>query len=207
VRVSVDLAEHQIQLEDLARRYEHRVGFFASKVQRTYMLGSRWDDDLVSAGYWGLFKALKNRRPDAHEKELSAYVSKRIHGAVMDAARTCITQVMRREFSVGTPGEEDRDEDGSSPNWETLAACSDAADPEQTTAKTWQETAIREALMKLDSAERRVIMAYMDGASMSEIAREEGVAVGTMQGRFQRLARMLRSKHPELRRILLDLDV
>ena len=82
----------------------------------------------------------------------------------------------------------------------------DHADPEQTTAKTWQETAIREALMNLESSERRIIMAYMDGASMSEIAREEGVAVGTMQGRFQRLARMLRSKHPELRRILLDLE-
>jgi RNA polymerase sigma factor (sigma-70 family) len=195
-----------VQSEDLARRYEHRVGFFATKVQRTYMLGSRWDDDLVSAGYWGLFKALQNRRPDAHEKELSAYVSKRIHGAVMDAARNCINQVLRRELSVGTPGEEDHDGDDSSLAWQTLAACSDGADPEQTTAKTWQETAIREALMKLDSTERRIIIAYMEGASMSEIAREEGVAVGTMQGRFQRLARMLRSKHPELRRILLDLE-
>jgi len=203
--LSVDLADYQ--LEDLARRYEHRVGFFASKVQRTYMLGSRWSDDLVSAGYWGLFKALKNRRPDAHESELSAYVSKRIHGAVMDAARNCITHAVKRELSVGTPGEEERDEDDTSQAWQTLAACSDDADPEQRTARSWQESAIREALMKLDPAEHRVILAYMEGASMSEIARDEGVAIGTMQGRFQRLARMLRSKHPELRRILLDVDV
>lgn len=203
--MSADVAEHQ--LEDLARRYEHRVGFFATKVQRSFMLGSRWNDDLVSAGYWGLFKALQNRRPDAHEKELSAYVSKRIHGAVMDAARTCINQVLKRELSVGTPGEEVREEDDATPSWHHWTARSDDDDPEQCTAKAWQVTAVREALMKLDPDERRVILAYMDGDSMSEIAREEGVAVGTMQGRFQRLARMLRSKHPELRRILLDLDI
>ena len=161
----------------------------------------------MSAGYWGLFKALQNRRPDAHEKELSAYVSKRIHGAVIDAARTCINQVLRRELAVGTPGEEDRDDDDDSLCWQTWGACSDAADPEQTTAKTWQATAIAEALNKLGPDERRVMIAYMEGASLSEIAREEGVAVGTMQGRFQRLARMLRSKNPELRRILLDRDV
>jgi RNA polymerase sigma factor (sigma-70 family) len=203
--MSMDLADHQLEL--LARRYEHRVGFFASKVQRTYMLESRWNDDLVSAGYWGLFKALQNRRPDAHEKELSAYISKRIHGAVIDAARTCINQVMRREFAVGTPGEEDRDEEDGSASWQTWGVCSEAADPEQTAEKTWQATAIEAALNKLGPDERRVIIAYMEGASISEIAREEGVAVGTMQGRFQRLARLLRSKHPELRRILLDRDV
>ena len=50
------------QLEQLARDYEHRVGFFARKVARSYVLGERWQDELESAGYWGLAKALKNRR-------------------------------------------------------------------------------------------------------------------------------------------------
>ena len=73
--------------ERLAQHYRHRVSFFAHKVARRYLLGNRWEDELVSAGYWGLAKALGNRRPDATSRELSAYVSQRILGAVI--ARNC----------------------------------------------------------------------------------------------------------------------
>jgi RNA polymerase sigma factor (sigma-70 family) len=194
------------QLDAWARRYEHRVSFFARKVQRSFMLGSRWNDDLVSAGYWGLFKAVKNRRPDSIEREFSAYVSQRIHGAVIDAARTCISRVAKCELSLGASEDNDWEEafqrEGQLPSrW-----VSDAGDPEEMASMLWRRSAIHAALDQLCPSERRVLQAYMEGASLSEIARDEGIPIGTMQGRFRKLTQNLRSRAPELRRVLLDRD-
>ncbi|MBW2229171.1 MAG: sigma-70 family RNA polymerase sigma factor [Deltaproteobacteria bacterium] len=194
------------QLDILARRYEHRVVFFANKVRRSFMLGPGWSDDLISAGYWGLFKALRNRRPDAHEKELSAYVSKRIHGAVMDAARTELSQLRHRELRSSFS----EDDDGHPVSTlEAIAAHriqDPGAGPEALAVAVWRRTAIGNALTSLEPAERRVVLAYMEGASIGEIARDEGVPTGTLQARFRKLTRRLRAKFPELRRILLDAE-
>lgn len=195
------------QLEILARRYQHRVPFFANKVRRSFMLGPGWSDDLISAGYWGLFKALRNRREDAQERELSAYVSKRIHGAVMDAARTGLSQLRHREPLFLSR----MDDEGASAS--TLHERAEqwlrdpAADPEELAADSWRQSAIHEALASLEPAERRVVHAYMEGASLCEIAREQGVPAGTLQARFRKLTRRLRASAPELRRILLDCEL
>ena len=193
------------QLEALARRYEHRVGFFASKVQRSFMLGSRWNDELVAAGYWGPFKALRNRRSEAHENELSAYVSQRIHGAVVDAARVCISQVLKREVAVGSPGEEERTGPaGEAHRPQPWFSPGQAQDPEELASRVWKQIAIREALNQLGDDDRRMIVAYMQGFSLSEIARDEGIATGTAHTRFRKLSQTLRARAPGLRRILLD---
>jgi RNA polymerase sigma factor (sigma-70 family) len=192
------------QLEALARRYEHRVSFFANKVQRSFMLGSRWHDDLISAGYWGLFKALANRRPEAHERELSAYVSRRIHGAVIDAARSCINQILVREVSLASDGEDASRQEPGADSGGSFASLREGQDPEQEAVRSWKRDAVREALARLDPECRRILRAYMDGASVAEIAEEEGVATGTMQVRFGKLTRQVRARAPELRRILLD---
>jgi RNA polymerase sigma factor (sigma-70 family) len=198
--------EGDCQLDELARRYQHRVGFFARKVQRSFMLGSRWHDDLISAGYWGLFKALSNRRPDAHERELSAYVSRRIHGAVIDQARSCINQVLVREGTLPVAEDEAREEIPSPVGgfWLFGPQCDD---PEKQALRSWKRDAVREALARLEPGFRRIMLAYMEGASLAEIAEEEGIAVGTMQVRFGKLTRQLRARAPELRRILLDCEV
>lgn len=177
------------QTEDLAHRYQHRVRFFVRKVRFSFMLSSRWDDDLVSAGYWGLFKALDNRRPDAHEKELSAYVSQRIHGAVLDEARACMARGHARELTLddGTHGEP-------------------RSDPEELAARRWKRAAIQAALDGLEAADRRIVVAYMEGSSLAEIAQSESISPSTMQMRFQKVSRGLRARVPELRRILLDQD-
>ena len=194
----------ECQLDLLVRRYAHRVKFFANKVDRNFRLGARWNDDLISAGYWGLFKALRNRRPEAHEQELSAYVSIRIHGAIIDAARHCINRVLNRELEVGTPGEDEswrETEVNCESIWPTGAWL---ASPEEGTSRRWKRSAVRRALDRLQPEQRRVILSYMDGASLNEIARDEGVATATMQVRFSKLSRQLRVQAPELRRILLD---
>jgi RNA polymerase sigma factor (sigma-70 family) len=200
----VDAGEQQLEI--LARRYQHRVPFFANKVRRSFMLGPGWSDDLISAGYWGLFKALRNRRPDADERELSAYVSKRIHGAVMDAARTELSQLRHRSLRPVSDGLE---ADADVPGLEQAAVhqVEDAhEDPEAIALTICRRSAIEDALATLEPEERRVVQAYMEGASLSEIAREEGVATGTLQARFRKLTRRLRASSPGLRRILLDLE-
>jgi RNA polymerase sigma factor (sigma-70 family) len=204
--------ESDPELDDLVRLYEHRVSYFAGRVQRRFSMGNRWRDDLISAGYWGLFKALRNRRDGAHERELSAYVSRRIEGAVIDEARCCLARSSRADTVVGSRlhGLEDAAEsnDGlhrSSEPWRmpTVAA---HEGPEERTALSWRRSAIDEALSGLEPAQRSVLHAYMEGDSLSEIARSEGVSAGTMQVRFQKLTRSLRASAPALRRILLDSD-
>lgn len=37
-------------------------------------LAELWRDDLTCAGYWGLLKAIQNRRTDVHGCELFVYV-------------------------------------------------------------------------------------------------------------------------------------
>jgi DNA-directed RNA polymerase specialized sigma24 family protein len=49
-----------------------------------------------------------------------------------------------------------------------------------------------------------MMRAYMEGSSLTEIARAEGIALGTANDRFRKLARKLKARAPELRRILLE---
>lgn len=180
------------------------------------MIGDRWRDELVSAGYWGLFKALRNRRADAHERELSAYVSRRIEGAVIDEARTCLSQSTRTEAStslqlhgIEEPNARTRDIRLGA----TVHALNEyvgggaVKDPEHIVEQRMRRSAIDHALDSLEPEQRAVLRAYMEGDSLSEIARAHGVSAGTMQGRFEKLARRVRAKAPKLRRVLLDVDV
>lgn len=195
----------------LVERYAHRVPFFTGQIQKRFMLGDRWRDELLSAGYWGLFKALRNRRADAHERELSAYVSRRVQGAVIDEARNCLARSARTDSLAGAPlhGLGDGDE-----TWGDTAAllaareqlADDGEDPEHVVATKRRRSAIDAALAALEPDARRMLRAYMDGDSLSEIARAHGVSSGTMQARFDKLARRVRAGAPTLRRILLDCE-
>ena len=203
------------ELDELVERYAHRVQYFTGQIQKRFMLGDRWRDELVSAGYWGLFKALRNRRVDAHERELSAYVSRRIEGAVIDEARSCLSRSARTEAWSGSrlhglEESEDVECDGgaSLAVLGALRACERAAedDPEQLVSMRLRQSAIDAALGALEPDAREVLRAYMEGDSLSEIARARGVSAGTMQARFDKLARRLRAGAPRLRRILLDAE-
>ena len=203
-------AEHE--MDDLVRRFEHRVSYFTGQVQRRFMMGNRWRDDLVSAGYWGLFKALKNRRESAHDRELSAYVSRRVEGAVIDEARICLSRSSWSDTVAGSrlhgldePTSGD-DEHASQAGLWAVPAVNDDEGPEEIAAVRRRRSAIDKALSTLDPTQRSVMRAYMDGSSLSEIARAQGVSAGTMQVRFQKLTRSLRAGSPALRRILLDCE-
>ncbi|MGB0618832.1 MAG: sigma factor [Myxococcota bacterium] len=83
-------AKDEPELRGLFVEFAPRVPRAAARTMRRWGLPESVRDDLVSTGYLGLWKALKNLRGDAHEFELSAYVSRRIEGAVIDEARTLI---------------------------------------------------------------------------------------------------------------------
>jgi RNA polymerase sigma factor (sigma-70 family) len=179
------------ETDQLAREYAHRVRFFAHKVARMFLLGSRWEDELVSAGYWGLAKALNSRRPEASRHELSAYVSQRILGAVIDEVRCCISRAGKEVTSSAQafPGEFD--------SWRDPGPS-----PEQTVAdrSVWHQ--IDGALSVLDPEQRLVVRTFLEGASITDIAGRQGIPVGTTRARFEKAARVLRGRAPHIRRVL-----
>ena len=200
-----DGAEAQA-LDILARRYAHRVDLFVRQVSSRYRLGSRWRDDLLSAGNWGLFKALRNLRADASEHERSAYISQRIVGAVIDEARQCLARANAREVLADLARESSDTSREGLAGGSLFQAVDPGANPEEHTSLRMRESRIDEALETLDATQRRVLRAYMAGFSVREIAEREAVPLGTMRTRFQRLARELRGKAPHIRRVLLDLE-
>jgi len=188
------------ELEQLAGRYAHRVEFFEHRVSRAFQLGSCWHDDLRSAGFWGLFRAVSRLRADASEAERSAYVSRRIEGAVMDEARRCLARASACDVlapdALGAAGD---------PLVATAIQSAGAPqDPEEQISRRMRAARIDEALGLLSAAHRRVLRAYMAGFSVREIAEREDVPLGTMRSRLQRIARELRGKAPHIRRVLLD---
>ena len=192
--------DSDVELEQLAMNYKHRVGFFARKIARSYLMGERWHDELESAGYWGLAKALSNRRPEASEREFSAYVSQRIAGAVLDEARSCMTRSVQREI-VATPMAEVESGDPTHGAW--ISQAHDPADsPEDAIHAGRALDQIEDALGGLDDDQRRWLRLYMEGSSLREIADEEGLALGTLRVRFQKATRTLRGRTPQLRQLL-----
>jgi RNA polymerase sigma factor (sigma-70 family) len=187
------------ELDGLVERYQHRVGYFARRIERRFGLDASGRDDLISAGYWGLLKALRNRRADAHEHELSAYVSKRVEGAVIDEARGALrrasnySQCDLEELETGLPPE------AFSADWVAGQAC---VDPEELADLRGRWETIELALGQLAQEHRQLLMAYASGRSLAEIARSAGSSPAHLQNQMSRISRAIRAQSPELRRLL-----
>jgi RNA polymerase sigma factor (sigma-70 family) len=160
------------------------------------MLGQRWSDELVSAGYWGLAVALANRREDASAPELSAYVSQRIEGAVLDEARRCLRRTSWMEVDAPWAGQDDGEE---MPPDSAVRLTDPGQSPEEHAGRLRQRRLIEQALEELDHEDRRLLRAYMDGDSLTEIARRFDVPIGTLRVRFDRVTRRLRSRDSVVR--------
>ena len=191
--------------EALVQEFEHRVGFFANKVAREFMLGPRWRDELESAGYWGLAKALANRRDGACDREISAYVSQRIRGAILDEARRCLQHTRLVDVSGSAAGSRDNDGDLDDAAWPFAKHLADAGrTPEETAGEHRLRERVDDALESMEPDDRALLRAYMGGSSLTQIARQEGLPPGTVRGRFDRLMRRLRGRGSPLRRMDLD---
>ncbi len=186
------------ELDQLVERFAHRVRFFAQRVERRFGLDPAWRDDLVSAGYFGLLKALRNRREEAHAHELSAYVSKRVEGAVLDEAR----QVLGRS-SARTDLDPDELEDGHLSDWgagDWLARA--ATDPEDLADGRIRWRQIEDAFEHLDELQRGWLRAVASGHTLAEIARGDGESPARIQNQMTRISRAVRAHSPALRRLL-----
>jgi RNA polymerase sigma factor (sigma-70 family) len=196
--VAAGLAGDDPELDALVDRFAHRVRYFAQRVERRYGLGPAWRDDLVSAGYFGLLKALRNRRAEAHEHELSAYVSKRVEGAVLDEAR----QVLERASTRADFDPTDL-EDGIHVDLAALDLLGrGVSDPEKLADGRGRWRQIEGSLGHLDETQRGWLLAVASGHSLAEIARHDGSSPARLQNQMSRITRSVRAHTPELRRLL-----
>jgi RNA polymerase sigma factor (sigma-70 family) len=191
--------------EALAREFEPRIEYFANQVAREFMLGARWRDELESAGYWGLAQALTRRRHGACDGEVSAYVSQRIRGAILDEARRCLRRT--RWLDESGSRSDGRVEDGYSdaPPRSFAGPLPDPGrSPEEIAGRHRLRQRVNEALESLGRDDRVLLRAYMHGLTLAEIARRKGVPPGTLRARFDRLMRRLREPGSPMRRMGLD---
>jgi RNA polymerase sigma factor (sigma-70 family) len=191
--------EEDVELDGLVARFGHRVHFFARRVAARFGLDPQWHDDLISSGYWGLLKALRNRRPDAHEHELSAYVSKRVEGAVIDEARRALTRLSNQTDCDPEALEEGVPSLPPHLDWDLHPG---RHDPENLADRQGRWRTIEAAIEHLGEAHRDLLWAYAGGASISEIARREGQPAARLQNQMTRISRQIRAHSPELRRLL-----
>ncbi len=196
-----DAASEKIdELDVLTDRYAHRVRYFAHRVERRFGLAPLWRDDLVSAGYWGLLKALRNRRADAHEHELSAYVSRRVEGAVIDEARQILTRHSNQ--SQLDPCDLDEGAGGGEASADEWSRAHAPESPEVHADRMARWRMVEETFDRLDDGHGQLLIAYASGRSLAELARQDGASPARLQSRMTRIARQVRARAPELRRIL-----
>ncbi len=186
-------------LSDLVAAFSPRVPRSAARTMRRWGLPESVRDDLVSAGYLGLWKALQNRRPDAHEFELSAYVSRRIDGAVLDEARTLLGRATRcASIDPERLDLEPAGGDGAT----AFADLPAEGDPEKLAARAARWARVESSLESLEEDVRELLLGLAAGHSVAELARAHGRTAGQLQARLARGARRLRGRSPELRRLL-----
>lgn len=187
------------ELAELTHRFNHRVRYFAYRIERRFGLASAWRDDLISAGYWGLLKALRNRRADAHDHELSAYVSRRIEGAVIDEARQLLSRLSNQAHCDPSDLDDGPINEFSDSEW---AFGQSAEDPEADADCRARWRVVGLSFEALDASHRDLLLAVASGLSLAEIARDDGSSPARLQSRMTRVARQVRARAPELRRIL-----
>lgn len=190
----------QDPLDELVARFGHRVRFFANRIQVRFGLDPQWRDDLISAGYWGLLKALRNRREDAHEQELSAYVSKRVEGAVIDEARRVLTRASNHADCDPLELDGGLGQSSGAYDWDTTGG--HQLGPEDMADRAGRWRSIEASVEHLESHHRDLLWAYAEGRTISEIARTGGTSATRLQNQMTRLTRQIRARSPELRRLL-----
>ncbi len=195
----MEAAAHDADLDALVDRFGHRVRFFARRIEQRFGLGPQWRDDLVSSGYWGLLKALRNRRIDAHDHELSAYVSKRVEGAVLDEARRVLNRLSSQSDCDPDDLETGLHSESRNLEWDFDRS---ESDPEELADQQGRWRSIERAIDHLGHDHRQLLMAYASGRSIAEIARGDGSSPARLQNQLSKISRSVRARSPELRRLL-----
>ena len=173
---------------ELAKRYDNFIRFIAS----TYFLPGGEIDDLVQEGFHGLFKAVRDYRPD-RGSGFANFADGCIRRQVITAVKTATRKkhgplneyVSFASQSCPTAGDE------SELRLEEALPSPPDHDPAERLCEHGDLTLLGEGLKTMTKLERSVCLRLADGLSYEDVAGELGVSIKTVDNATQRAKRKL----------------
>ena len=174
-------------IETLLQRYRH----YARAKARTYFLAGADKDDIVQEGMIGLFKGIRDFRPDKNSA-FRAFAELCISRQIITAIKTATRQKHFPLNSYVSLSKSVHAGDGQErPIEETLVQMG-ASDPAELVISAEDMAHVRESMgLLLSDLETEVIQLYMDGKSYQEIADRLGRHVKSIDNALQRIKRKL----------------
>jgi RNA polymerase sporulation-specific sigma factor len=156
---------------------------------RSYFLAGADRDDVIQEGMIGLYKAIRDYRPERQSSFRSfaeLCVTRQLITAIKTASRqkhsplNCYVSLQR---STGAEDEGDR-------VLSDILAVRDVCDPADIVISAWEAASIKEGFTEaLSSFEAHVLQLYVDGKSYSEIADHLGRHAKSVDNALQRIKR------------------
>ena len=174
-------------LDVLLQRY-HR---YARAKARTYFLLGADADDVIQEGMIGLYKAVRDFRPD-RQSSFRAFAELCITRQVITAVKTATRrkhQPLNRYVSLSGVRSSD---DGGERTVEDLLTDHAVADPADEIASRHELDALRRSMVEvLSRLEVEVLRLYVEGMSYQEISEELGRHTKSIDNALQRIKRKL----------------
>ena len=186
---------------DATRRLLTKYHYFVRVKARSYFLAGGDGDDLLQEGYIGLFKAIRDYRPDrahAFRGFAELCVTRQIITAIKTASRqkhSPLNTYISFSYSPAGSGYEDRTLADLIPSGRT-------SDPVQQVISSEELLSLTDCLKRLLSPlESRVLRHYLEGHSYEDIAELIEHDTKTVDNALQRIKRKV-LLHIESRRVL-----
>ena len=174
-------------IETLLQRYRH----YARAKARTYFLAGADKEDIVQEGMIGLFKGIRDFRPDK-KAAFRAFAELCISRQIITAIKTASRQKhfpLNSYVSLSKPVHAGHGQER--PIGETLEQMG-VSDPAELVISAEDMAHVRESMgLLLSDLETEVIQLYMDGKSYQEIADRLGRHVKSIDNALQRIKRKL----------------
>jgi RNA polymerase sporulation-specific sigma factor len=174
-------------IETLLQRYRH----YARAKARTYFLAGADKEDIVQEGMIGLFKGIRDFRPDK-KAAFRAFAELCISRQIITAIKTASRQKhfpLNSYVSLSKPVHAGDGQERSI--GETLEQMG-VSDPAELVISAEDMAHIRESMgLLLSDLETEVLQLYMDGKSYQEIADRLGRHVKSIDNALQRIKRKL----------------
>ena len=156
---------------------------------RSYFLAGADRDDVVQEGMIGLYKAIRDYRPERQSSFRSfaeLCVTRQLITAIKTASRQKHSPLNATSRSSAPTGAEDEGDRVLS----DILAVRDVCDPADIVISAWEAASIKEGFTEaLSSFEADVLRLYVDGKSYSEIADDLGRHAKSVDNALQRIKR------------------
>ncbi|MEA2434306.1 MAG: polymerase sporulation-specific sigma factor [Actinomycetota bacterium] len=176
----------ELAIESLLYRYRH----YARAKARSYFLAGADKEDIVQEGMIGLFKAIRDFRPEkniAFRAFAELCITRQIITAIKTATRQK-HQPLNSYVSLNKPAPGDEEDRPLS----DVLVISGGVDPADLVVSAEEIANIKESMSRLLSdLETEVLQLYMDGKSYQQIADMLGRHVKSIDNALQRIKRKL----------------